>query len=73
MPSSNHHPRARVTYVVIGSAWTAALLVGTGWALVGTLPILILGVAVIIGRRRWLLTLPFAIALAVSQAIALVL
>lgn len=77
MPRSNPRPRSasprRLAFVVIGSAWSAALLVGTGWALVGTVPILILGTAVIVGGRRWRLVLPAAAALALSQAVAIAL
>lgn len=77
MSRSNRRSRSasprRLTYVVVGSAWSAALLVGTGWALVGTLPIVILGAAVVIGRPRWRLVIPFAAALALSQAIAIAL
>ena len=75
MSPSNHRPRGAsprgLTSTVIASAWSAALLVGTGWALVGTLPIVILGAAAVIGGRRWRLVLPFAVALALSQALAI--
>jgi hypothetical protein len=62
--------RARV---IIGTAWASALLVGTGWALVATAPILILGIAAATKGPRWRIVLPPAAALALSQAVAIAL
>jgi hypothetical protein len=64
-------PSSRLTNVILGSAWSSVLLVSTGWPLIGTVPILVLTTAVIIGGRRWRLVLPFAATLALSQTVAI--
>jgi hypothetical protein len=65
--------RDRLRFLVVGSAWASALLVGTGWALVATAPIIALTVAVVVGGRRWRPVLPFAVALGLSQGVAIAL
>jgi hypothetical protein len=65
--------RDRLRFLIVGSAWASALLVGTGWALVATAPIVALTVASAVGGRRWRPVLPFAVALTLSQAVAIAL
>ncbi|MBF4571973.1 hypothetical protein ITJ64_05530 [Herbiconiux sp. VKM Ac-1786] len=64
-------PSNRLTYVILGSAWSSIVLVSTGWALIGTVPILVLTATVIIGGSRWRLVLPFAAAFTLSQTVAI--
>ncbi|QQD76392.1 hypothetical protein I8920_01025 [Curtobacterium sp. YC1] len=65
-------PRTAARIVVV-SAWASAGLVATGWALVGTAPMVVLLVATVAGGRRWRPVLPWAVALAASQATAIAL